>query len=186
MSHGGRCLTYITKYVSMLLERKDIVKPRKNEQIFIPKDIYGKILDLVPISTADFVLTRTNHQGQKEFALGRRLEPPWAGNYAVPGGRIIWGESPDEAVARHLKREFGIDVREDNAVPRFVGCLSVMNPSSKHGGQWHSIWHLYEVQVGQNTKIIPNRENTKVSWFTEINRRWPAPIRRGIRMLGFV
>ncbi|HET9091976.1 MAG TPA: NUDIX hydrolase [Acidimicrobiales bacterium] len=47
----------------------------------------------------------------------RRGRPPGAGLYSVPGGRVEEGETLEEAVAREVREETGIDV----AVRELVG-----------------------------------------------------------------
>lgn len=164
------------------LYRKGTLKKKPK---FIPDALYAQILDSIPIATTDFVITRKGEDGVKQFMLGKRLEPPWVNNYAVPGGRINKGETLMGACLRHLRREFGISDSQIDEWPKLITCMSVRNPSSKYGGAWYSIWHVYEVSVPWDTKVIPNRENTSVRWFTTINRRWPEPVRRALHKMGF-
>ncbi|GHO51416.1 NUDIX domain-containing protein [Ktedonospora formicarum] len=59
------------------------------------------------ILTADMVLLRPGEQGC-EILLIQRGRPPFAGMYALPGGKVNEGESVDEAASRELAEETGI------------------------------------------------------------------------------
>ncbi|MES2985591.1 MAG: NUDIX domain-containing protein [Patescibacteria group bacterium] len=148
----------------------------------IPDDVFREVLKWVPISTSDFILTRKNEGGKKEFLLGYRTEAPFKDTWFVPGGRLNWGETPDEACYRHLQRELGIQY----PAIEFQGHFSVINPESDDRPLWHSIWHLYEVPVPFDTIVTPNKENAKVEWFTHIDSSWPEPVQNALRSLGFL
>lgn len=151
------------------------------ERAHIPAEIFKEVLKWLPIATSDFVLTRKLADGRKQFLLGYRAEAPFQNTWFVPGGRINWGESPDAACKRHIKRELGIG----DVSPRFVGHVNVINPASETRPLWHSVWHLYEVPVSVDIEIKQNNENAKVHWFTGIDRNWPDPVREALFMLGF-
>ena len=160
----------------------EMVAQAIDERKRIPDDNFKEVLKWIPIPTSDFVLTRTYSGGKREFMLGRRAEPPFQDTWFVPGGRLNFGETVEEACLRHLKRELGIT----GIVPRFVGHLSVMNPESSTRPLWHSIWHLHEVVVPHDMPMNPNGENKELRWFTEIDQSFPDPVKAALAMLGFV
>lgn len=56
--------------------------------------------------------------------LVRRVNPPDAGCWTVPGGRVEAGESPADAVVRELAEETGLVVRTG----RLLGRLDIPGP----------------------------------------------------------
>ncbi len=49
------------------------------------------------------------HAGQ--VLLVRRAQPPLQGRWSIPGGKVEWGETLQQAVARELLEETGLRVR---------------------------------------------------------------------------
>lgn len=50
------------------------------------------------------------HDGDGRLLLIRRANPPAAGLWSLPGGRVEPGESDADALARELREETGLDV----------------------------------------------------------------------------
>ncbi|MDP3770199.1 MAG: NUDIX domain-containing protein [bacterium] len=147
---------------------------------WLDEDVYRTLLENSPIPTADFILIRKCENANREFLLTKRTENPYKGNWFVPGGRILKGERMADAVHRILRRELGIT----KAGISFIGCLDVWNPP-KLGVRWHSIWHFYTAWVNHDAIFRLNNENAATKWFTSINPRWPAPVRKALGMAHF-
>ena len=54
---------------------------------------------------------KTSSDVEGEILLIKRAKDPEIGKWAVPGGFVNWDETADEAVAREVKEEAGVDVR---------------------------------------------------------------------------
>jgi 8-oxo-dGTP diphosphatase len=67
-----------------------------------------------PVETIPSVSALVWHQGR--LLLVRRKAPPLAGMWALPGGKIAPGESPEAAVVREVREETGIRVEDPVAV----------------------------------------------------------------------
>jgi len=58
--------------------------------------------------------------------LVRRVRPPAAGKWSVPGGRVEYGETLRETVAREVREETGLDVE----VGEFAGWVERIEPDT--------------------------------------------------------
>jgi colanic acid biosynthesis protein WcaH len=75
----------------------------------ISTDDYRVIVDNVPIVSVDLFVC---HQGG--LLLGKRTNEPAAGEWFIPGGTVLKGESLIEAVHRVSNEELGVDVVVDD------------------------------------------------------------------------
>jgi ADP-ribose pyrophosphatase YjhB (NUDIX family) len=58
------------------------------------------------------------HDTAGRLLLVRRGHDPHRGRWSLPGGRVEWGESPEEAVEREVREETGLVVRAEAPVGR--------------------------------------------------------------------
>ena len=72
---------------------------------WIPADDWRTIVTNVPIVSVDLVIRRDGG-----VVLGRRTNEPAKGNWFIPGGRVLKGETRREAVGRVAAEELGIEV----------------------------------------------------------------------------
>ncbi len=59
-----------------------------------------------------------------EILLIKRGKPPHYGRWMVPGGRLEWGETLEEAVFREVREETGIDIE----IEAFVEIIESITP----------------------------------------------------------
>jgi ADP-ribose pyrophosphatase YjhB (NUDIX family) len=64
------------------------------------------------------------HDDEGRLLVVRRLNPPGAGQWSIPGGRVELGEDDDAAVRREVLEETGVDV----AVGVHVGTVERPGP----------------------------------------------------------
>lgn len=94
----------------------------KEDQEFVK--IYDDSKYAKPSVTADMVIfARGSEAEHLEVLLIQRGRPPFRGQYALPGGFVNPDESVDDAAARELKEETGVD----------CGCLEQLRTFSTPG-----------------------------------------------------
>jgi len=72
-------------------------------------------------NTADAVIYRKNEKyNEYEILLIQRKNPPFQGNFALPGGFVEYGESVEDACIREAKEETNLDVK----VVKLIGVYS--------------------------------------------------------------
>lgn len=65
----------------------------------------------VRVGVGVFILeSSTETTGNPRFLLGKRMNAHGAGTYALPGGHLEFGETPEECAARELREETGLKV----------------------------------------------------------------------------
>lgn len=71
--------------------------------------------DQVRVGVGAFVLssssTSSSSAQNPTFLIGRRLGSHGAGSYALPGGHLEFGETPEECAAREVLEETGLEVK---------------------------------------------------------------------------
>ena len=90
-----------------------------------------------PALTVDGVVVEGN-----AVLLIRRRNPPFAGDYALPGGFVDYGETVEAAVVREVREETGLEV----VVARLVGVYS--DPNRDPRGHTVSITYLVHRRDG--------------------------------------
>lgn len=92
------------------------------------------------------------HEG-KVLLLKRRKMEVWE----FPGGKVEWGETPEEAARRELKEETGLA----GGSAEFVGITSATY--EKEGSQKHSIYIVYKGAVDSG-EISVGLEHEDARW----------------------
>ena len=80
------------------------------------------------------------------------------GGWTLPGGFMIYGESPEEGVKREAREEIGADVQPE----RFLNLHSHMGQGNDY--QWIIFYYLTRLSTGKQD-IKPNHEIKKLDWF---------------------
>ena len=72
----------------------------------IPKDKYAEIMKALPILCVDIIIKNTSN----EYLLIKRAYEPLKGVWWVAGGRVLKGETLEQAAKRKVKEEIGIGI----------------------------------------------------------------------------
>ena len=109
----------------------------------IPDDRYGEIIEVLPILCVDVIIR--NERG--EYLLIRRSNEPMKGRWWIIGGRVLKGESLEDAARRLLREEVSLGV--DHVTP--IGYYEAVAQENPLG--LPSRFHAVSVVFGA---VIPN------------------------------
>lgn len=85
-----------------------------------------------------------------------------SGSWEFTGGRLEWGETPEEAIKRELIEEL------DYAVPATPGFISLYNYVAKDGSQHSVILHyLLVIQEAPPLTTTDEEPDAEVVWLTK-------------------
>jgi len=65
----------------------------------------------IPQVAVGALVVKKDHHGDYQFLLVRRGKAPAQGLWALPGGKIEWGETMSEAVKREVMEETGLTIK---------------------------------------------------------------------------
>ena len=116
----------------------------------IPAELYDQVVSLVPIACVDLWVVNPRN----EILLVKRLNPPCAGQWWFPGGRILHGEKREAAVLRKLSEECGLQAA---GRPRDMGTFEL-----DYEGR-HAISTLYAVDVDR-THVALDDQSSAYEW----------------------
>jgi ADP-ribose pyrophosphatase YjhB (NUDIX family) len=84
----------------------------------------------------------------------QRANPPGAGRWTVPGGRVEAGESVTAAVERELREETGLDVR----------CGAFLGWAESRGEGYHFVILDFEVSLSGRAEPKAGGDATATAW----------------------
>lgn len=102
------------------------------------------------------------HQG--DILLVQRGRPPHQGEWALPGGKVEWGESLQCAVEREIKEECGIEICAGKIVHHFEEIITGSNGEIDYHFVVIDLLATYE---GGN--LIAGDDAQRVAWFSLSN-----------------
>jgi 8-oxo-dGTP diphosphatase len=88
--------------------------------------------------------------------LVRRAREPGRGRYSLPGGRVEWGETIEQAVHREVAEETGITI----AIVRLAGIREVL-PTARGGGHFVVLSFAARWSAGE---VTLNDEHDAFQW----------------------
>lgn len=131
---------------------------------WIPRELYNKIVEYVPILSVDLVI----YDEKRGVLLIKRSYPPCKGCWSLVGGGVQHSERVEEAIKRHAKTETGLEVK----VERLVGIYDhPQRDSMVEGNVVHplpSVRHtvsLAYVCAPRKGKLHPGPEALEIKFF---------------------
>lgn len=115
----------------------------------IPLHKYQDILKVLPVLCADIVVQNENG----EYLLVKRNNEPKKGEWWVIGGRVLKGETMEEAVVRKVRQETGLKVKD----LRPIGYFELVQGTNPFGlpFDYHSVSVVF-------TAFIDDRQPVKL------------------------
>lgn len=130
---------------------------------FVPAPLYQEILESVPIACVDVVI---EHKGKVLLVL--RTNKPAQGEWWPPGGRILKGESIEQAAVRKVLQETGLRIE----IVKQIGAYSTIfkdGPFSdlKTGVHTVNIAFLARLVDEQQT-VVMDSQSSEYGWFSVV------------------
>lgn len=130
----------------------------------IPKDLYGRIKQVMPIVCVDLVVI----DRENRILLIKRNNEPAKNQWWFPGGRVHYGELRIEAAKRKLFQECGLSGESFQE----LGTFDCLLHSSE--GLSHAVATCYQVNI-QDNKVSLDHQSSDFAWKTF--QQWIAELR---------
>ncbi len=143
----------------------------------ISNEPYQQIHKVMPIPCVDIVLVKDG-----QFLLAKRQNKPAQGQWWLPGGRVLKGETLEGAVARKMKQETGLKV----SIKKMLGTDVTMFPDGPFDGPTHTINTVFLASPYETGSVISlDIQNKEYQWFYHINNDWHPYVKKFLEMAGF-
>lgn len=128
---------------------------------WIPDDDYRRIQALVPICCVDVVVCQGDY-----FLLVRRLREPAAGEWWLPGGRVLKGEALQATARRIVRAEVGLDADFEAS----LGVYETLFDTGPYGVPVHTVnaCFRFRARAGQLIRLDLNHSAFQWVRFGEI------------------
>lgn len=111
---------------------------------------YNKLLNIAISAVID----------DNKVLLIKRIKPPYAGHWSIPGGKVEFGEHPEEAAVREIKEETNMDCEFEEL--RGMASEIVHNKNSQ---EKVAQFMLYVCKLKPLHKNIQMQKEGEVKWF---------------------
>lgn len=121
----------------------------------LPINDYKHIAANMPILCVDMVAVKDG-----KYLLVKRDNNPLKGQWWVPGGRMLRGETPEEAVHRKMKEEVGLDV---NIISRIGFYNEIFTENELDIDYVHTLSVVFIVSV-KDGEVKLDKQSTEYKW----------------------
>jgi colanic acid biosynthesis protein WcaH len=123
---------------------------------------YAEYIEALPILCVDMVI-QNSHQ---EYLLIRRINEPKKGQWWPVGGRVLKGESLEQAAIRKIKQETGLSV---NAVSP-IGYFETVADANPFGlpFKYHAVSVVFETVIDEQQQIRLDEQSTEWKFASEL------------------
>ena len=122
----------------------------------IPTEQYNQIIEVLPILCVDVVITNT----RGEYLLIKRANEPRKGQWWVIGGRLLKGETLEQAVLRKVWEETSLKVETVHPLG-YYEAVSQENPFGL-APRLHAVSVVFSAVVGDHQQI--RLDDQSVGW----------------------
>ncbi len=98
---------------------------------------------------------------KNKVLLIQRQNPPAQGLWAIPGGKVRWGETLHQALKREIREETGLEIK----IERLVKIVEYL-PGEKNNTDYHYIILDFLARVTQG-EIKAGDDALQIGWFSE-------------------
>lgn len=145
----------------------------------LPQDEYDRIVDRMVIACVDLIPV---YKGT--FLLSLRKNEPAKGLWYPIGGRIYKGERLQEAAARKLKEEIGVELSPSKF--RFCAADETIFHGKGTDQNRHSVNIVYVVELENlPTEHLDTAQLDEVRWFDAVDPTWDPYVRRVLSAAGY-
>jgi len=143
----------------------------------IEAKLYRKILEVMPIPCVDLVIV-----SERKFLLVKRKNKPAAGRWCIPGGRVMKGETLNQAVIRIVKKETSL---RKFKIAKVITASQFFSRTSAFGPSAHTISSVFLVIVPPDQSLRGDDQSSELRWFSKIDKKWLKYARDMLRLAGF-
>lgn len=95
-----------------------------------------------------------------KFLLIKRVKEPYLGMWCLPGGKIEYGETIEEAIIREIKEESGLDIK-------FIALRGVVEEILYKGKSKIGHFFLWVCETKAKKDTAQTKDEGEVRWFTK-------------------
>ena len=130
--------------------------------MIIPAEHYKKILEVLPVLCVDIIIRNQN----EECLLIKRVNEPMKGQWWVIGGRVLKGESLEQAAKRKVREEVGLEVEKVEPVGYYED-VSGINPFES-ATPLHSVSIVFLTHIQNEQRITLDYQSSDWKYSKEL------------------